>query len=119
MRISDWIRRVLFRSHVATVARWLARLGLDETDLECGTHWPSHEPSARALARAGGAPSALHNNCSGKHTGMLATALHRGEPTRGYVDAAHTVQQRVLGVLEQRSEEHTSELQSLMRNSYA
>src|SRR3546814_2707966 len=37
--------------HVATVARWLARLGLDETDLECGTHWPSHEPSARALDR--------------------------------------------------------------------
>src|SRR5215475_11961787 len=55
--------------HVATVERALADAGLDATALQCGAHWPSHQPSAYVLARAGQMPSALHNNCSGKHAG--------------------------------------------------
>jgi L-asparaginase II len=43
----------------------------------------------------------VHNNCSGKHTGMLATARHKGEPTKGYIRFDHPVQQRILGVMEQ------------------
>lgn len=87
--------------HVATVAGWLARAGLSPADLECGAHLPSHGPSAEALMQAGVAPGAVHNNCSGKHAAMLVTAKHRGEPTRGYVERGHPVQQRVMGVLEQ------------------
>ncbi|MCB2103059.1 MAG: asparaginase, partial [Rhodobacterales bacterium] len=87
--------------HTDRVAAWLARLGLSEADLECGAHWPKHEPAAHDLARAGAAPSALHNNCSGKHAGFLTTAVHRGEPTAGYVHRHHPVQQRVMGVMEQ------------------
>src|SRR3982751_248214 len=51
-------------AHVEVAQRMLARAGLDAGALECGAHWPSHQESSRALARAGGAPSALHNNCS-------------------------------------------------------
>src|SRR5215210_6853486 len=58
-------------AHVEIAARMLARAGLDESALECGAHWPSHQPSAQALARSGATPSALHNNCSGKHAGFL------------------------------------------------
>ncbi len=43
---------------------------------------------------------ALHNNCSGKHAGMIATALHKGEAVDGYTNVTHPVQQRVLGVFE-------------------
>src|SRR5262249_2269283 len=57
--------------HVAVVERLLARVGLDEAALECGSHWPLHQPSGQALVRANKAPNALHNNCSGKHAGML------------------------------------------------
>ncbi len=81
--------------HVAAVAAWLARIGLGEADLECGVHPPRHEPSFEALLRAGGTPSQLHNNCSGKHAGFLATAVWLGEPTRGYIEPDHPVQQRV------------------------
>jgi L-asparaginase II len=81
--------------HTAAVAAWLARLGLGVGDLECGVHPPYHAASAEALIHAGQAPSALHNNCSGKHTGFLATAAHLGEPTRGYIAYDHPVQQRV------------------------
>src|SRR5262245_19971375 len=40
-------------AHVRVAERMLARLGLDEGALECGTHWPIHQPAAQALARVG------------------------------------------------------------------
>jgi L-asparaginase II len=86
--------------HVDTVRRWLARASLGPEDLECGSHSPGNPAAAEALIRAGEAPSALHNNCSGKHSGFLTTARHRGEPTRGYIAPDHPVQQRVRAVLE-------------------
>lgn len=86
--------------HVETAAEILDRAGLSEADLECGTHWPSHEPSAYALAASGGVANQLHNNCSGKHSGMLAFARHIGAPTKGYSQVTHPVQQRIMGVLE-------------------
>ncbi|HUZ74972.1 MAG TPA: asparaginase [Stellaceae bacterium] len=86
--------------HVAAVAAWLARMGLGPADLECGAHPPADPAAAQALIRRGEAPSALHNNCSGKHAGFLATARHCGEPTRGYIAADHPVQRRVLATIE-------------------
>jgi L-asparaginase II len=90
--------------HVATVAKWLDRIGLGVGDLECGAHPPSHAASAAALFASGGKPTALHNNCSGKHTGFLTTAVHKGEKTKAYIRLDHPVQQRILGILEQLSE---------------
>lgn len=86
--------------HTETAARMLDKIGLSVDDLECGPHWPTHEDSARALAAAQQEPTALHNNCSGKHAGMLALALHLGVPTTGYINTTHPVQQRVLGGFE-------------------
>src|SRR5690606_7661097 len=77
------------------------RIGCTVDDLECGAHAPADPETAERLRRAGLAPSALHNNCSGKHAGFLTTARHKGEPTRGYAELGHPVQQRLLGLLEQ------------------
>jgi L-asparaginase II len=87
--------------HVETVLRWLQAMGLAAADLECGSHLPYHEPSAAAMIRAGKSPSPAHNNCSGKHAGFLAAALHKGEPTKGYIAADHPVQRRVTRALEE------------------
>jgi L-asparaginase II len=87
-------------SHVALAGRMLARAGLDASALECGAHWPSHLPSSRALARSGVEPSALHNNCSGKHAGFLCVACAAGVDHRGYVAASHPVQREVRAALE-------------------
>jgi L-asparaginase II len=87
--------------HTERVAAWLARLSLTERDLACGAHAPNHRETARALRRRGGAPTPVHNNCSGKHTGMLTTARHLGEPTAGYLDPAHPVQRRIRAVFEE------------------
>src|SRR5215471_8689404 len=86
--------------HVATVAQMLERAGLDAHALECGAHWPLHQPSAQALARSGATASAIHNNCSGKHAGFLCAACAIGTPHRNYVAPSHPVQREVKAVLE-------------------
>lgn len=86
--------------HVATATRMLARAGLDPSALKCGAHWPLHQPSAQALARAGGRASALHNNCSGKHAGFLCTACMMDADLAGYTEPAHPVQRAVRNTLE-------------------
>jgi L-asparaginase II len=87
-------------AHVEVATRMLARADLDSGALECGAHWPSHQPSAQALARSGAAPSALHNNCSGKHAGFLCVACAAGVDHWGYVKAEHFVQREVRGAFE-------------------
>jgi len=87
-------------AHVAVVERMLARAGLEASALECGAHRPSHSASAEALARAGRAASALHNNCSGKHAGFLCVARHLGVEHCGYVAPTHPVQQAVKSTIE-------------------
>jgi len=87
-------------AHVEAVTAWLARMGLGADDLECGAHPPLDSAAAADLIRHDRAASPLHNNCSGKHAGFLATARHLGEPTRGYIAPDHPVQRRVLAALE-------------------
>lgn len=89
------------KGHTEGSASMLAKLDLTEADLECGSHWPSREADVHRMARENEEPSQLHNNCSGKHSGMLAVAKKLGVPTKGYTDPTHTVQQRVVGTMEQ------------------
>lgn len=86
-------------AHVEGVARMLAKAGLDASALACGAHWPIYQPAAFALAKTG-SPSALHNNCSGKHAGFLCVACAMGVGHDGYWRPEHPVQQKVRGVLE-------------------
>ena len=87
------------QDHVNAVAGWLKRVGLSQSDLECAGHDPMNRDADKALVRAGTTPGALHNNCSGKHAGFLTTALHMGEPTKGYTEPDHPVQQRLGAIL--------------------
>ncbi|MFK4812797.1 asparaginase [Devosia sp. ZW T5_3] len=86
--------------HVATASGLLSRLGLSVADLECGAHAPTNPAARDALRAAGADPSALHNNCSGKHSGMLSVALAMGVPTAGYVGRGHAVQKAVRAAVE-------------------
>lgn len=85
--------------HVAVVRELLERVGIPEAALQCGAHWPLHEPSAAALRREMPVPLAVHNNCSGKHAGMLAAARALDAPLDGYLDPEHPVQARIGGVI--------------------
>jgi L-asparaginase II len=90
--------------HVAAVEGWLSRIGFPVEALECGSHDPFDEKSARALAAAHHLPSPLHNNCSGKHAGFLTTARHLGLAVRDYVRKSHPLQQHVTMALGEMTE---------------
>ncbi len=87
--------------HTQLVNAWLTRLGLSEEDLECGTHEPYHRPTARALVREDKAACQLHNNCSGKHAGLLTACQAQGWATLGYSSYDHPVQQSLRETLGQ------------------
>ena len=81
--------------HVGRVTHMLNRLGLDSEALTCGPHRPFDEDAALALECAARRPGRLHNNCSGKHAGMLALSLHHGWSIEGYEKYDHPVQKRI------------------------
>jgi len=85
--------------HLDAVSSILQKAGLSQADLLCGTHMPYDEASAERLRAEGRQPGALHNNCSGKHSGMLAFAKFLGEPTANYIDPQHPIQRRIREVL--------------------
>ncbi len=72
--------------HTERVGKLLARMGLGEADLRCGSHLPMDSDVRFALRRAEAKPNALHNNCSGKHAGFLALALHLGADPVKYLE---------------------------------
>jgi L-asparaginase II len=82
--------------HVEIVENMLRDIGMEEGDLACGPHEPSAQRGAKILRESGERPSRIHNNCSGKHTAMLALAHHNGWPTRGYERREHQVQRGIL-----------------------
>ena len=81
--------------HVEAVRSILEKLGLPDSALQCGAHAPFHRPSAQFLREAGRRPTALHNNCSGKHAGMLALSLLLGAPHERYLEESHPAQERI------------------------
>lgn len=82
--------------HVEAARSILAKVGAREELLACGPHPPMGAAAARALAERGVEPGRIHNNCSGKHAGMLALARAHGWPLPGYERPEHPVQRRVL-----------------------
>jgi len=92
-------------AHVELVASMLERIGASVDDLRCGAHPPAYEPAAAALAARGEAPSALHNNCSGKHAGILALARVIGAPFEGYLEPDHPAQRRIIAMCERVSDD--------------
>ncbi|MGV3490565.1 MAG: asparaginase [Devosia sp.] len=86
--------------HVLGVTSFLGHVGLGPDDLECGAHQPTNARARDALRRGGLEPSQLHNNCSGKHSGMLSVARALGVDTHDYVTRGHPVQVAVRSAIE-------------------
>jgi L-asparaginase II len=85
--------------HVAAARSILAKAKVTENALACGPHLPLHEPTAHAMIAAGEKPGRIHNNCSGKHAGMIACCVQQQWVTNGYHRPAHPLQQRIRSML--------------------
>ena len=84
------------RMHVKTAQSMLTKLGLTVDDYECGSHFPSDTLTRHRMIREDKEAQPLHNNCSGKHAGMLALAKHLGQGTANYIKKDHPVQRTIL-----------------------
>lgn len=82
--------------HVALIERMLEDIGLEEGDLACGPQEPLTARGAKILRESGIRTKRTHNNCSGKHTAMLAYAQQSDWPIEGYERIEHSVQQSIL-----------------------
>lgn len=88
-------------AHEATARSMLDKLGLDESALKCGLHEPFSREATRLLRQRGERPRVLQNNCSGKHAGMLALALHLGAPVETYDHPENPAQLAIARTVEQ------------------
>ncbi|MBD9493232.1 MULTISPECIES: asparaginase [unclassified Ensifer] len=86
--------------HVELAAKMLAAAGRDVSALECGAHWSSDQKTLIGQARSLEAPTALHNNCSGKHSGFICACCHSGTEVKGYVGYDHPLQREIRGAME-------------------
>ena len=84
------------KMHVKTAQSMLTKLGLTVDDYECGSHFPSDTLTRHRMIREEQEAQPLHNNCSGKHAGMLALAKHLGQGTANYIKKDHPVQRTIL-----------------------
>ncbi|HKJ37431.1 MAG TPA: asparaginase, partial [Anaerolineales bacterium] len=82
--------------HVQTVQEMQKKIGIEENLLQCGAHLPGDADAFKSLIINDRSPEVNRNNCSGKHTAMLACAGMRGLPLENYLDIDHPIQQDIL-----------------------
>jgi L-asparaginase II len=82
--------------HVQTAQAMQKKIGIEEHQLQCGTHMPDDVAELKSMIVNDRKPTANYNNCSGKHTTMLAHAKMRGLPLENYLDINHPIQQDIL-----------------------
>lgn len=88
--------------HTDKVKEWLFSLQLNSHHLHCGTHWPYDQQTQDQMKRLDQKPSAIHNNCSGKHCGFLSICVHKNWNLDEYELAEHPLQQLLKKILENR-----------------
>ncbi|MCZ2126182.1 MAG: asparaginase [Anaerolineales bacterium] len=97
--------------HLDAIAALQKKIGIEESQLQCGPHLPSDAQKLRETIQQSITPTANFNNCSGKHTALLAFAKMRGLPLETYLDLAHPVQREILQTLAQMCEISADEIQ--------
>jgi L-asparaginase II len=82
--------------HIQTVEGIQKKIGVEESALQCGIHMPGDVDAFKSLIINNKQPTQNQNNCSGKHTAMLAHAKMRGLPLENYLHINHPIQADIL-----------------------
>ncbi len=86
--------------HTEAIAHLLSKFDVTIEELICGAHWSLHQETLLSQARCMDMPHKVHNNCSGKHAGMLILSKLLSGKTIGYEELSGVTQQKILRVLE-------------------
>lgn len=87
--------------HIDTIRNMLEKIGLNELSLKCGPHYPFKEDISELMKRNKQDPKDIHNNCSGKHTGMLMSAVLNNWSIDKYYKVNHPVQKLITKNIEE------------------
>ena len=96
--------------HLAVVRSIQSKTGVLEADLKCGVHPIYDQKTSEAMRERGEEPSQNHNNCSGKHTAMLALAGMHNWSKDDYINLNNPVQQQILKTFSEMSGTTTHEM---------
>ncbi|NQV14059.1 asparaginase [bacterium] len=93
--------------HTDTVSQVFSKAGIGPSLLACGIHPPIDRKREKTLESQGIAPGQIHNNCSGKHAGMLSTCVQLGYAPENYLDHEHPVQSYIYEIVKEFASEAT------------
>ncbi len=85
--------------HQRQVAAMLEKIGLSEADLRCGCPLTGNAEESARITLGLVKQTPLQCDCSGKHSGMLATIVHEGLSKEDYLDQNHPLQRRILATM--------------------
>ena len=94
--------------HIKELKAWIKKINLRNSDLKCGVHNPLNKESSEKLFLSGQKPYQLHNNCAGKHLGMLSSCLANNIPIKNYVNFEHPHQINIRNIFSKFTEKKIS-----------
>lgn len=78
--------------HIRIARQILEKFDIDESLLKCGVHAPLARSMQDKMLLRGEKPTAIHNNCSGKHIGFLVICKKKGWDMTTYDKPNHPLQ---------------------------
>lgn len=92
------------KKHLEVLKKLLVKFSVNPIELQCGIHMPFDEAEKKYLIKNNKIPTVLHNNCSGKHTGMIAVCREKNWKIQNYLDLNHPLQKSIIKTLKELSE---------------
>jgi len=92
------------KEHLKILNKWINKIKINKIHLQCGIHNPLNINSSNELLLSGAKPHQLHNNCAGKHLGMISGCLTNGMSIKNYINMNHPYQKLIRNYLEQFTE---------------
>ena len=87
-------------NHIKILENWIKKISINQKYLQCGIHNPLNLNSSNNLLFSRKKPQLIHNNCSGKHLGMLTTCKFKKYNLKNYTHFNHPIQKSILNILE-------------------
>ncbi len=86
--------------HITELEKWINKIGINKKKLRCGIHNPLNLSASEKLLRSNKYANELHNNCAGKHLGMISSCIINKYETHNYLDFNHPHQIEIRKVFE-------------------
>ena len=81
--------------HIKELKKWISKINLKTKNLKCGIHGPLDKKASEKIIYSRKKFNELHNNCAGKHLGMLTSCLVNNQSITNYLDYNHVHQKNI------------------------